>query len=42
MAREEEKTKLEFHPILITMIGSVFLLLLLLLPYASATEDYKE
>jgi len=42
MVREEEKTKLGFYPALITIIGSVFLLLLLLLPYASSTEDYKE
>lgn len=34
------KTKLMRYPVLITIIGAILLLLMLLLPYASATEDY--
>ena len=36
------KTKLMRYPVLITIIGAILLLLMLLLPYASATEDYEE
>lgn len=36
------KTKLMRYPVLITIIGSVLMLLMLFLPFASATEDYKE
>lgn len=36
------KTKLMRYPVLITIISSVLMLLMLLLPFASATDDYKE
>ena len=36
------KTKWMRYPVLITIIGAILLLLMLLLPYASATEDYEE
>lgn len=36
------KTKLMRYPVLITIIGLVLMLLMLFLPFASATEDYKE
>ena len=36
------KTKLMRYPVMITIIGAILLLLMLLLPYASATEDYEE
>lgn len=36
------KTKAMLYPFLITLIGSVLLLVMLLLPYASAKDDYKE
>lgn len=36
------KTKLMRYPMLITIIGSVLMLLMLLLPFASATDDYSE
>lgn len=37
-----KKTKLMRYPVLITIIGALLLLLMLLLPYASATKDYEE
>lgn len=36
------KIKLMRYPVLITIIGAILMLLMLLLPYASATEDYEE
>lgn len=36
------KTKLMRYPVIITIIGALLMLLMLLLPYASATEDYEE
>ncbi len=36
------KTKLMRYPVLITIIGAVLMLLMLFLPYASATDDYEE
>ena len=36
------KTKFMRYPVLITIIGAILMLLMLLLPYASATDDYEE
>jgi len=40
--KQERKTAPGLYPVLITIIGSMLMLLMLLLPYASATEEYKE
>ena len=37
-----EQDKIDALSVLITIIGAILLLLMLLLPYASATEDYEE
>ncbi len=36
------KTKLMQSPVLMTIIGAVLMLLMVFLPYASATEEYEE
>lgn len=36
------KIKMMRYPVLITIIGAILMLLMLLLPYASATDDYEE
>ena len=36
------KTKFMRYPMLITIIGAILMLLMLLLPYASATDAYEE
>ncbi|MGN0395718.1 MAG: hypothetical protein ACI4EF_10160 [Coprococcus sp.] len=36
------KTSLMRYPVLVTIMGAVLMLLMLFLPYASATEDYEE
>lgn len=36
------KTKLMHYPVLITIIGAISMLLMLLLPYASAIDEHKE
>lgn len=36
------KTGLMRYPVLITIIGAILMLLMILLPYASATEDYEK
>lgn len=36
------KTKFMRYPVLITIIGAILMLLMLLLPYALAADDYEE
>ncbi len=40
--KQERESKWGIYPALITIISSTLMLLVLLLPYASATEEYKE